>query len=162
MTQITIRRADYRDTEDAATLIDLLDAYARDPMGGGEPLAEYSRANLASALAERDDALSLLAFDGNRPVGLLNAFEGFSTFYCKPLYNIHDLYIAPDCRNLGLARRMIAALEDIAREQGCCKLTLEVLGGNRPARASYRKAGFEPYRLDETQGQAEFWQKILK
>ncbi len=157
-----IRRADYRNPADAGHAIDLLDAYARDPMGGGEALSDYSRKHLAEALAARDDALTLLAFDGEQAVGLLNAFEGFSTFYCKPLINIHDLYVATSWRNRGLARRLIEAVETIARDRGCCKLTLEVLDGNAPAQASYRRAGFEPYRLDEAQGKAEFWQKLLK
>ena len=159
---LEIRRADYRNPADAEHAIDLLDAYARDPMGGGEALSDYSRKHLAEALAARDDALTLLAFDGEQAVGLLNAFEGFSTFYCKPLINIHDLYVAPSWRNRGLARRLIEAVETIARDRGCCKLTLEVLDGNAPAQASYRRAGFEPYRLDEAQGKAEFWQKLLK
>ncbi len=157
-----IRQADYHQPEDATLAIDLLDAYARDPLGGGEPLSAYSREHLARALAARDDALTLLAFDEQQAVGLLNAFEGFSTFLCKPLINIHDLYVAPQWRNRGLARQLIAAVETIARDRGCCKLTLEVLGGNAPARASYRRAGFEPYRLDPAQGQAEFWHKLLK
>ena len=161
MTHHRVRRADYRDTADAARIIDLLDAYARDPMGGGQALDDHCRKHLTDALARRDDALTLLAFDGDRAVGLLNAFEGFSTFCCRPLINIHDLYVAPHARNRGLARRMIAELERIARERGCCKLTLEVLSGNAAAHASYRKAGFEPYRLDPVQGQAEFWQKTL-
>ena len=162
MTGIRIRRADYRDPDDAAAAIELLDAYARDPMGGGEPLSDFSRSNLAGVLAGRPDALTLLAFDDDAAIGLLNAFEGFSTFYCRPLYNIHDLYVAPAYRNRGLARRLIASLEDIARDRGCCKLTLEVLSGNLPAQSSYRRAGFAPYQLDAAQGQAGFWQKILK
>ena len=37
---ITIRQADYSDPADAAALVDMLDAYARDPMGGGKPLSQ--------------------------------------------------------------------------------------------------------------------------
>lgn len=162
MTRLIIRRVDYRQPIEARAAIYLLDAYARDPMGGGEPLSEYSRKHLAEALADRNDALTLLAWDDEQPIGLLNAFEGFSTFYCKPLINIHDLYVVPAWRNRGLARQLIDAAEAIARERGCCKLTLEVLDGNEPAQASYRRVGFEPYRLDEAQGQAQFWQKLLK
>ena len=38
MTGITVRRADYTDARDRAALLDLLDAYAQDPMGGGGQL----------------------------------------------------------------------------------------------------------------------------
>ena len=37
MTSPTIRRVDYADGTDRAALVALLDAYARDPMGGGAP-----------------------------------------------------------------------------------------------------------------------------
>lgn len=162
MSTITIRHVDYQNSADARIAIELLDAYARDPMGGGEPLTDHCREHLARALAGRSDALTLLALDGDRPAGLLNAFEGFSTFHCCPLMNIHDLFVVPEYRNRGLARRLIGRLEDLARERGCCKLTLEVLSGNHPAQASYRKAGFAPYQLGPTLGSAGFWQKILK
>lgn len=36
---------------------------------------------------------SVLAFDADQPVGLINAIEGFSTFACKPLINIHDVIV---------------------------------------------------------------------
>ena len=44
---LTIALADYRDPRDAGDVVALLDAYARDPMGGGEPLAEAVKARLA-------------------------------------------------------------------------------------------------------------------
>ena len=87
---ITIRQADYSDPADAAALVDMLDAYARDPMGGGKPLSAHTRDHLAAELATRPHAVSFLAFDDGAPAGVLNAFEGFSTFACKPLLNVHD------------------------------------------------------------------------
>ena len=49
----------------------------------------------------------------------------------------------------------------IARQRGCCKVTLEVLEGNTSAQAAYRRAGFEGYQLDPVMGRAMFWQKWL-
>jgi ribosomal protein S18 acetylase RimI-like enzyme len=56
---------------------------------------------------------------------------------------------------------MLAQVEQIARERGACKLTLEVLSGNRSAIALYEKVGFEPYQLDPAMGQACFYQRWL-
>ena len=66
-----------------------------------------------------------------------------------------------DFRGKGLATRMLARVEQLAREKNCCKLTLEVLQGNEAAQAAYRKAGFSGYQLDPEMGQAMFWQKKL-
>ena len=56
---------------------------------------------------------------------------------------------------------MLAVVEEIARKKGCCKITLEVLQGNRVAQNAYRKFGFDNYALDPEAGHAEFWQKSL-
>jgi GNAT superfamily N-acetyltransferase len=158
---INIVRARYDDPAHAAALIDLLDHYARDPAGGGAPLSDYARANLLDALAARPFIFSVLAFDGGTPVGLVNAIEGFSTFSCKPLVNVHDVVVAASHRGQGIAAKLFAEVEAIARERGACKLTLEVLDGNASARALYQRLGFAAYQLDPAMGHAQFLHKWL-
>lgn len=159
---IEIVRARYADPQHAAALVDLLDAYARDPAGGGEPLSEFSRKHLVAELAARPAIFSVLAFDQNGAVGLVNAIEGFSTFACRPLVNIHDVVVLPSHRGRGVARQMLAAVEEIARERGACKLTLEVLEGNEVAQVLYKHLGFAAYQLTTEMGEARFLQKWLE
>jgi ribosomal protein S18 acetylase RimI-like enzyme len=159
--KIEIIQVDYRNSAQAETLVFLLDAYARDPMGGGEPLSEYAQKNLAAVLAKRADAFSVLAYVDGQPAGLVNCFEGFSTFKCKPLVNIHDVVVLPAHRGKGLAQMMMAYVEELARERGCCKLTLEVLQGNHTAQKLYTKLGYAGYQLGALDGSALFWQKNL-
>ena len=159
--KIEIKRADYLDAQQAQDLITLLDAYARDPMGGGEPLGEASRANLVAKLAELPQAFSVLCYVDNKPAGLVNCFVGFSTFKCKPVVNIHDVVVESEFRGLGLSQQMMEAVAQIARELGACKLTLEVLEGNEVAKNAYLKQGFKGYELDPKMGQALFWEKPL-
>lgn len=154
-------RARYADPVHAAALIELLDAYARDPAGGGEPLSAFARDNLIRELAARPFVFSVLAFDGAKPVGLVNAIEGFSTFACRPLVNVHDVVVRQSHRGRGIAARMFAEVEAVARERGACKLTLEVLEGNAAARALYEKLGFAAYQLDPAMGHAQFLHKWL-
>ena len=158
---IDIVRVRYDDPVHAAALVGLLDAYARDPAGGGEPLSGFARDHLVDALAARPFIFSVLAFDGVTPVGLVNAIEGFSTFACRPLVNVHDVVVLPSHRGRGIAVQLFAEVEAVARERGACKLTLEVLSGNSPARGLYRKLGFDDYRLDPAMGHAQFMQKWL-
>jgi GNAT superfamily N-acetyltransferase len=158
---IEVVRARYDDPAHAAALLDLMDQYARDPAGGGEPLGDFARDNLIAELAARPFVFSVLAFDGDTPVGLVNAIEGFSTFACRPLVNVHDVVVAASHRGHGIAAQLFAEVEAIARERGACKLTLEVLDGNTSARALYRRLGFAAYRLDPAMGHAQFLQKWL-
>lgn len=158
---IEVVRARYDDPAHAAALVELLDHYARDPAGGGHPLSDFARAHLAEALAARPFVFSVLAWDDGAPVGLINAIEGFSTFACAPLVNVHDVVVIDSHRGRGIAARLFAEVEAIARERGACKLTLEVLAGNAAARALYEKLGFDDYRLDPGMGAAQFMQKWL-
>lgn len=157
----TTLRADYADPAHAAALVLLLDAYARDPAGGGEGLSEFARMHLVASLAARPQAFSVLAFDGEQPVGLVNCIEGFSTFACKPLVNVHDVVVLASHRGRGIAERMLVEAEAIARERGAVKLTLEVLSGNHGAVRLYERIGFAGYQLDPAMGTAVFLQKWL-
>jgi ribosomal protein S18 acetylase RimI-like enzyme len=101
----------------------------------------------------------LLAYGGDNALGLVIAFEGFSTFYAMPLMNIHDFVVEEASRGKGIARLMLDKIEEIALERGCCKLTLEVLEGNERAQKVYQK--FASYVLDPEMGRALFLDKKL-
>lgn len=161
---LQIVQADYSDAAHMAALLQLLDAYARDPAGGGEGLSAYALAHLPEALRQRPTLFSVLAFDAQTdmlPLGLVNCVEGFSTFACKPLVNVHDVVVAATHRGQRIGQQMLEKVEQIARARGACKLTLEVLSGNRSAMALYQRIGFEHYQLDPAMGQANFMQKWL-
>lgn len=156
----SIIQADLTNPLHALAEINLLDAYANDPMGGGKGLAETVKRDLCAELIQRNAAV-VLAFAGDAPVGLINAFEAFSTFQCRPILNIHDLAVLPAHRGKGIATSLLNKAEEIARRRGCCKLTLEVLENNAPARAAYDKFGFRGYELDPAAGKAMFLEKLL-
>lgn len=158
---IDIIAADLSLPHHAADFIMLLDSYAQDPMGGGTGLSEFAKANLATELGKRDDSLVLLAYIDNQAVGVCTCIEGFSTFACKPLMNIHDIAVLPEHRGNGIASALLKQVETIARQRGCCKLTLEVLSGNETAKSVYQRFGFKNYELDPSKGHALFWEKKL-
>ncbi len=158
---LSIVRADYRNPDHARALVDMLDAYAHDPAGGGEGLSAYARGHLVAELAARSTAFSVLAFDGTLVVGLVNCIEGFSSFACRPLVNVHDLAVAASHRGRRVGQQMLALVEHIARERGACKITLEVLSGNLSANKLYARYGFVSYQLGSAMGQAQFLQKWL-
>jgi ribosomal protein S18 acetylase RimI-like enzyme len=159
--KIDILSANYNNPDHARDLIILLNNYALDPMGGGKALSETVQRQLVTTLANRPDAFSVLAYVDNQPAGLINCFEGFSTFQCKPLVNIHDVVVDKPYRGLGISQMMLEQVETLAKQRGCCKLTLEVLSNNQVAKGAYAKFGFQAYELDPEAGQALFWEKLV-
>ena len=53
---IEIVKADLSNPQHGRALVDLLDNYARDPMGGGKPLSETVKLNLVPCLLYTSDA----------------------------------------------------------------------------------------------------------
>lgn len=159
--KIDLISADYLNKMHATDIRYLLDAYAADPMGGGKPLADEVKQNVVAELSKLPHAFSLLCYVDGSPAGLVNCFELFSTFACKPLVNIHDVIVLEGFRGLGLSQKLLQGVEAEAIRRGCCKVTLEVLSGNEAATNSYKKFGFSPYELDPKAGSALFWEKPL-
>lgn len=157
----TTIEADLSNTEHAQAYLTLMSHYASDPMGGNEDLSDFVKQNLVPTLLKRNDVFIVLVFKDKQPAALLTAIEGFSTFSCKALLNIHDVVVHQDFRGQKLTSLLFSEIERIARSRDCCKITLEVLEGNTIAKNAYTKQGFSGYQLDPEFGNAIFWSKPL-
>jgi ribosomal protein S18 acetylase RimI-like enzyme len=140
--RIEVRKARLEDPTDGQALIEILDSYARETVGGGRPLRSEVRARLIPRLQEQSNAHVWMAFTPHRAVGVAICFQGFSTFAARPLLNLHDLAVLPDHRGQGVGTALLQAVEAGAEELGCCKITLEVQENNVRARELYVRVGF--------------------
>jgi ribosomal protein S18 acetylase RimI-like enzyme len=142
MSKVSVITADLNDSQHQTAIVQLINAYACDPMGDGRDLPAEVRERLISGLRQHPTTLILLAYEAATPVGIAVCFVGFSTFTARPLINIHDLAVLPDYRGRGVGRLLLEAVELKGRELGCCKLTLEVREDNRRAQRLYHRFGF--------------------
>jgi ribosomal protein S18 acetylase RimI-like enzyme len=142
-TCMTVRviEADYHDPLHAEHIVLLTNAYAQDVMGGATPLPDSVCRELVPRLREMPGALSFLAYEDDRPVGVANCFVGFSTFKARPLINVHDLGVVHTARGRGVGKALLDAVAEKSRMMGGCKVTLEVLESNH-ARRLYEREGF--------------------
>jgi ribosomal protein S18 acetylase RimI-like enzyme len=159
---IHILESHYTEPGHRDIIVTLLNTYACDPMGGNHPLPAETQKTLVDALAKRPHIHTLIAFTNEEPVGLVICIESFSSFAAKSVMNIHDIVVVPKYRNKGIGRQLLQAVEDLAHRLDCCKITLEVLEGNKVAQSLYRKVGFDFYQLDASTGRALFMEKKLK
>ena len=110
MEPIEIVEADLDRDDHQRSVLNLIDAYARDPMGNGEPLPSRVKNELIPGLRNHPTTLIFLAWCDGRAVGIAVCFIGFSTFAARPLINIHDLAVLPEGRGNGVGRKLLAAL----------------------------------------------------
>jgi len=158
--QVEIVEADFANPVHCAGIVDALDSYASDPVGGGVPLSADVRERLVPLLRDHPTTLVLLALAESRVVGVAICLLVLSTFRARPVLNVHDLAVLSECRGKGVGRALLAAAEERARRQGCYMLSLEVQDGNQRAAGLYRSFGFADYALGD-QGAARFLVKRL-
>lgn len=88
----------------------------------------------------------------DRLVGcLVAAPESMPGFFIKPEYRdygeIHDLFVVPELRGKGLARRLVEEAEQRFRTKGFTLVSLYALVGNTNAIEAYKRLGFDHYEV---------------
>lgn len=159
--EVQIVEADLDRVEHQRDVQFLTAAYALDPMGNGGPLPTDVLERLVAGLRSHPTTLIFLAYDRGRAVGLATCFRGFSTFAALPIINISDFAVLPDYRGQGIGRQLLTAVENKARELGCCRITLEVQENNEAARRIYERSGFAQAVYGPTTGGSLYYWKPL-
>ncbi|MFF8412074.1 GNAT family N-acetyltransferase [Streptomyces omiyaensis] len=91
--------------------------------------------------------LYLLAYDGlERPVasGAWRRQDENEEGYADGDAELKRMYVIPEARGLGLARRLLALLEEDARAAGRTRMVLETGTAQPEAIALYASSGYEP------------------
>ncbi len=145
---MTIRHAEMEDLE---RLLPLFNTYR---MGLGVP-SEVGpcRTFLFNRLMD-EDALILLAFEGEAEsvelhperhmlLGFLQLFPTFSTEALNEIWIMNDLYVIPETRRRGVAKRLIAYARDFLKQRWDHGLILEVAQSQPDARALCESLGFK-------------------
>ena len=117
-------------------------------------LTVFEREPLTSVEAREEDFLRdcfgparrcevLIGEVDERVQGYALFFHNYSTWVGRAGIHVEDLFVRDGARGLGLGRRLLAAVAQIAVERGCRRLDLAVLDWN-PARELYEHLGFTP------------------
>ena len=111
-----------------------------DSLGADDPQYRQESSFTAAQWRRRlRDHAQFTALVDNRPVGLIGAQqENAETVY------LYSLWLDPAARGHGLARPLVAAAVDWARDRQARTVTLRVAVNNNVARGVYESLGFLP------------------
>jgi RimJ/RimL family protein N-acetyltransferase len=103
------------------------------------------------ALSSFEDMLANLAMFGGFADGDLVACAGLAPMpggNCAHRSAVIAVYVAPAHRGRGLAEGLLGAIECEARDRGLAQIELKVAADNAPARAVYRRCGFDEVAVE--------------
>lgn len=130
-----IRKAEQKDLSTLTAL-----ALALWPSHGEEELKEE-----VSALLKREDAALFLACEGEESLGFAQCqlrrdyVEGTQS---SPVGYLEGIYVAQADRGRGIARQLLAACENWAREMGCTEFASDCELGNTASLRFHLNVGF--------------------
>lgn len=90
---------------------------------------------------ERPAAEVVIADVDGHPAGFALFFHSFSTFLGQPGLYLEDLFVLPRHRGLGIGKRLMVHLAQLAVARGCGRFEWSVLDWNEPALRLYRSLG---------------------
>ena len=90
---------------------------------------------------ERPAAEVVIADVDGHPAGFALFFHSFSTFLGQPGLYLEDLFVLPRHRGLGIGKRLMVHLAQLAVARGCGRFEWSVLDWNEPAIRLYRSLG---------------------
>ena len=117
-------------------------------------LAEYEQLVSDFVVTESDLTLSLfgpdpianviLAYDGDKAVGLAVFCQRYSTFLGRQYLYLEDIFVVPSHRGSGIGRKLMEQAALLAQTLGSTMIEWSVLNWNEPAIKFYEHLGAKP------------------
>jgi ribosomal protein S18 acetylase RimI-like enzyme len=125
--------------QDAPAIAPLFDAYRH---FYGKPSDPDGALEFIATRLGRGESVVLLARDGDTAVGFTQLYPVFSSIAMRRTWILNDLFVDPDHRKRGVARRLMEKAMAFAAETGAVWIELETAEDNHAAQALYDSLGF--------------------
>lgn len=104
------------------------------------------RGTVETMLRDDEKGVFLLAWDGERPVGLAAMPVSWILEHGGKALWLDELFVLPAYWRLGIGGALLAQVEETARALGCLAIDLEVDADHHRAENLYARAGFLPHK----------------
>lgn len=93
---------------------------------------------------QRDESVILLALnEAQQVLGFCQLYPLFCSIDAKPIYQLSDLFVAPEARRSGAGRALLLAAERHAKNTGRARLELTTARTNKTAQSLYESLGWQ-------------------
>jgi ribosomal protein S18 acetylase RimI-like enzyme len=135
--QVTVRPAEATDLHRVAQLFDLYRQFYKQPTD--LPLAEKF---ISERFANRESVILVASTSTPAIVGFTQLYATFCSVSAGPIYVLYDLFVEEASRRHGVARTLMTASYDYARQTGAIRLELSTAITNVKAQALYESLGW--------------------
>jgi GNAT superfamily N-acetyltransferase len=91
---------------------------------------------------QKQDSTVLIAYQDGCVVGFTQLYPSFSSVSMKRIWILNDLFVDAPYRKQGIAKLLMSAAEQFARETGAIRLVLSTQISNIAAQSLYESLGY--------------------
>jgi GNAT superfamily N-acetyltransferase len=125
---------------DLDVLVPLFDGYRQFYRQAADPTR--ARNFLSERLSRHESEILLALDDSGTGLGFTQLYPLFSSVRAMRTFLLNDLFVVASARRQGVARALLLAAADHARELGATSLSLSTALDNLPAQALYESLGW--------------------
>ncbi len=126
---------------DLDTLVPLFDGYRQFYRQAANP--DRARSFLAERLTRHESQILLAVDETGVGLGFTQLYPLFSSVRAVRTYLLNDLFVAIMARRQGVAKALLSAAAEHARDLGAASLSLSTALDNLPAQALYESVGWQ-------------------
>lgn len=138
---LSVRRAG---ADDVPALVALMEEFYAE--SGFSLDGEWARASFSRLIGEPALGCVWIAHEGDTPAGHAVLTLRYAMEHGALSAHVDDLFVRPELRRRGVARRLLEELVAEARRRGCRSMYVEVGSDNVAAMRLYASFGLQPFR----------------
>jgi GNAT superfamily N-acetyltransferase len=145
--KIKVFQAHIKHLEEVSALFDQYRVFYKQPSN-----FEAARAFMQERFQKNDSTVFVVRDDGQM-VGYIQLFPSFSSVSMKRVWILNDLFVQEAHRKKGVAKLLMDAAENFARETGAVRIILSTQVSNIAAQSLYESLGY---------GELEGWVQLSR
>jgi len=135
--EISVRPATAADMEPVASLFDQYRQFYGQASNPG-----LAREFIGARLREGSSLILVAADSTGNLLGFTQLYPLFDSVGATKSYVLYDLFVSPDARRLGVARKLMVAAVSVAKGLGAGRIELQTAKDNIPAQRLYEALGW--------------------